>query len=285
MKKIFVILLVLLEGIPLFAQSPWVPGKGKGYLQASFTDISGYTNLYLDGSDRFNLAREIADRTFQIYGEYGLHDRVGLEVTLPVKLLSTGSELFSSSFIPAPEQVIEEGDFTALGNIMVGGKYNFFNDKFVLSGSLKAELPTSTFDEQTGLRSGLDAFSLIPGVSIGKGWNKVYGYVSTGFGLRTNDYSHDFRLNAEVGINPVKPLWAAVVIDVLESFRNGDAVEEPGQLQTGLYLNNQEFVVWGFKAQVFVNDHLGISGGLYGALSGNLVARQRSLNLGIFYKW
>ena len=278
-------LMVLLESISLLAQSPWVPGKGKGYAQASFADISGYTDLYFDGSDRFNLAREIADRTFQVYGEYGLNERIGLELTLPVKLLSTGSDLLNSSFMPTPEEVIAEGDFTALGNIVLGGKYNFLNDKFVLSGTLRAELPTSDLDEQTGLRSGLDAFSLIPGVSIGKGWNKVYGYVSTGVGLRTNDYSHDFRINAEVGVNPVKPVWFAVVVDVLESFRNGDAMEDPRQLQTGLYLNNQEFVAWGFKAQVFVNDHLGISGGLYGALSGNLVARQRSLNLGVFYKW
>lgn len=260
------------------AQSPWVPGKGKGYAQLGFTTIGPYDVLYAKSSD-YSLTREVADQTLQMYGEYGAGEKTSLIGILPFKFMHTGEQ------VPNQSPTIEEGSFSTIGNLALAVRQNFINDKIVFSGQFSMELPTAGFDENTGLRGGLDALSLVPSLSIGKGFEKFYGFLSAGVGIRTNEYSSDFRLAGEIGYQVVKRSYIVVVLDLVESFENGDVMEDSNQLETGLYLNNQSYFAYGLKAIIGFTDSVGINGAFYGAASGNLVAKAPSINFGIYYKW
>ncbi len=271
------LILILTSSIAV-AQSPWVAGKGKGYAQLGFTTIGPYDVLFAKSND-YTLAREVTDRTFQVYGEYGIGEKTSLIGIVPFKLMATGA------VVPTQSPTIEEGSFSTIGNLGLAVRQNFINDQVVFSGQLLMELPTAGYDEMTGLRGGLDALSVVPSLSIGKGFSKFYGFLSAGIGIRTNEYSSDFRLAGEVGYQVIKRTYIVLVLDLVESFENGDAVGNSEQVQTGLYLNNQSFFAYGLKAIIGFTDHVGINGAFYGAASGNLVAKAPSINVGFYYKW
>jgi len=261
-----------------YSQSPWVAGKGNGYAQLGFSMIGPYDVLFAKRND-YPLAREVADRTMQVYAEYGVAGKTSVIGILPFKFMTTGQQA------PNQSPTIAEGSFSTIGNIAVAVRQNFISDKVVFSGQLSMEIPTARFDETTGLRGGLDALSVVPSVSIGRGLEKFYGFLSAGIGIRTNEYSSDFRLAGEIGYQVVKRIYIIVVLDWVESFENGEVIENPNQLQTGLYLNNQSFVAYGLKAIVGITNNVGVNAAFYGAAAGNLVAKAPSINVGVYYKW
>ncbi|MEQ8301880.1 MAG: hypothetical protein RIB47_00720 [Cyclobacteriaceae bacterium] len=278
MKAIFIVLITILA-FASHGQSPWVAEKGSGYAQLGFTTIGPYSSLYLSDGGSYNLTREVTDRTVQLYGEYGLGNNTSILSSIPIKMMETGE---IKNLVATPNA---QGSFTTLGNLQLAARHNFINSKVVFSGQLTAELPTAGYDEATGLRGGLDAFSIIPRLSIGKGLNKFYGYLSSGVAIRTNDYSSDFRLSGEVGYKLIDRVYLILVLDVVENFENGNAVISDNQLQTGLYLNNQSFFAYGFKGSIGFTDNIGITGAYYGASSGNVVAKSPSVNFGVYFKW
>lgn len=278
------ILIITCLSLNVLAQSPWVPDKSSGYAQLGLTSISSYGSIYLDGNSDYRLNREVTDLTLQLYGEYGIANNLGLSISIPYKMLSTGSNLLGSP--TDPTLVNQEGTHNILGNLELALIRNFINRSFLLSGQLKVELPTGSLDDATGLRSGLDALTITPTISVGKGSAKMYGYAAIGSGIRFNNYSSDIRISAELGTKEFDRLWIVVVLDVVQSFDNGSATgEKPIQMASGLYLNNQEYFAYGLKGVFEVKKNLGVNGGVYGGVSGNLVAKAPSLNLGVYYKW
>jgi hypothetical protein len=135
------------------------------------------------------------------------------------------------------------------------------------------------------LRGGLDAFSILPSLSVGFSKDKLYEYISAGAAIRSNDYSSEWRLSAEIGYQLINRVYIIGVIGIVQNFENGTAVESANQLGTGLYLNNQSYFAYGIKGIVGFTDSIGLSGAFYGAGSGNLVAKSPSINFGIYYKW
>ena len=279
MKKLFGLLLLLPIGV--FAQSPWIKKKGKGYTQISYNVINEYNSLFVSSGKSYTLSRSLTDRTIQFYGEYGMGNDWQLSTILPYKLLATGD------IVPNPtiKSSASKGNYSALGNIEVAIKKNFIDRKFLFSGQLKAELPTSSLDEDTGLRSGLDAVSITPSLTIGRGWKKMYGYLSVGSAIRSNNYSGNLSISGEFGTQPIHKLWIILALDVVSSFENATPKIDVVQKQTGLFLNNQEYFAYGLKAIYQITNEWGINAGFYGASSGNLVAKSPSLNFGIYYQW
>ena len=282
MKKITLVLLFGLIALHGMSQSPWVKGKGNGYAQVSFNMITEYGSLYSNSDNSIVLPRLVTDKAIQFYGEFGLGSDWQVSAALPYKLLETG-EVNPEYSLGTVD--IEEGTFGALGNIELAFKKNFINKNFLLSGQLKTELPTSSFDDATGLRSGLDALSIIPSITIGKGWDGTYGYVSVGSGIRSNDYSGDLRVSAELGTQPIDKFWIVLVLDVVSSFENKTPTVEPKQLQSGIYLNNQEYFAYGLKFAYELKNGWGLNLAGYGGTSGNVVAKAPSINFGVYYEW
>ncbi len=275
------LLILLIIGQNIYAQSPWTQKKGSSYYQASLNLINSYDRLHLNGADSWNLSREVSDMTASVYGEYGLNDKITIIAELPYKFLSTGNTLLPNSSIITPSN--QEGSLNTLGNIKLGVKNQFINKGVVFSGQLTLELPTAKYDEKTGLRSGYDATSIIPSVSIGKGLDKHYGYLSIGTGIKSNGYSEDLRISGELGTKILDRLWIVGVLDLLKSFENGDYISEIRNLETGLYVDRQEYTALGLKFILEANDNLGFNAGFYGG-SGNFVAAQLSMNFGVYLK-
>lgn len=265
----------------VYCQSPWVAEKSKGYFQLGYTDIGPYSDLFTKTGGSYPLTREVTDQTLQLYGEYGLGFKTSIITSIPFKFLKTGD--FTSNSIPSPIPN-EEGTFSTIGNIQLAARHNFISSKLVFSGQLMIELPTAGYDDATGLRGGLDALAVIPTVSFGMGRSKFYEYLSTGTAIRSNGYSSEWRLSGEFGYKIINRVYLIFVIDVVQSFENGDARPDANQLQTGLYLNNQSFFAYGLKTIIGFTDHVGVTGGVYGAGSGNLVAKSPSINAGFYYK-
>ncbi len=260
------------------AQSPWVAEKGKGFAQIGYTTIGPYNELFLKNGGSYSLTREVTDQTIQVFAEYGIGNNNSLIASIPIKLLKTGEPTVVSP-------TINEGSFSTMGNIQLAVRHNFIKEGFVLSSQLLTEIPSAGYDEATGLRGGLDALSFVPTLSIGKGLSNLYGYLSAGVAIRSNDYSSDFRVSGEIGYKLINRVYVIAVLDVVENFENGSAIESAQQLQTGLYLNNQSFFAYGIKGIIGFTDNLGISGAFYGASSGHLVAKSPSINFGVYYKW
>ena len=278
--KILIIVIFTFILTSTFAQSPWVAEKGKGYGQIGYTTIGPYKDLFLSNGDSYALSNEVTDQTIQAYGEYGIGSGTSLIAALPIKMLKSGPSLIPSTPITAGS-----GDLTTLGNLQLAARHNFISKKVVFSGQLLAELPTAGYDETTGLRGGLDALSIAPSLSIGFSKAKLYGYVSTGIAIRSNNYSNEWRLSEEIGYQLINRIYIIAVIDIVQNFENGTAIESPNQLGTGLYLNNQSYFAYGFKGIIGFTDNLGITVAYYSAGSGHLVAKSPSINFGVYYKW
>ncbi|MEP2670314.1 MAG: hypothetical protein ABJH04_15035 [Cyclobacteriaceae bacterium] len=277
------ILLVIIFAFTLtftLAQSPWVAEKGKGYAQIGYTTIGPYKDLFLSNGGSYSLNNEVTDQTIQVYSEYGIGSGTSIIASIPLKILKSGQ-----SQIPSTPITAGSGDLTTLGNIQLAARHNFFNNKIFFSGQLLAELPTAGYDNATGLRGGLDALSIVPSLSVGFSKAKLYGYISTGMAIRTNNYSNEWRLSEEIGYQLVKRVYIIAVIDIVQNFENGTAVESPTQLGTGLYLNNQSYFAYGLKGIIGFTDDIGITGAYYSAGSGHLVAKSPSINFGVYYKW
>ncbi len=262
-----------------YSQSPWTQKNGEFYSQFGYSTIPNYTRIF--GDPDYNTERKISDNTFQLFGEYGISDKTTLLVNIPFKNVSSGDLTFPDE----TENILtEKKTINSFGNIEIGVKQNFFNKKWLISGQLNVELNTSTYDEYSGLRTGYDAFTFTPLVNIGRGFNKLYVQAFTGFALRSNSYSSNFKIGAEAGAKILNTVWIIGFLDIITSFDNGDFILPVENTLTGLYVNNQEYSAYGLKAIGEITPEFGVIAGFGGAFSGNNVAKQAAYNFGIYYK-
>lgn len=274
--KQLTIIAALLISFSMFSQSPWTKKKGEGYVQLSFTTIANYDQLY--GNPDYPTQREITDNTLQVYAEYGLSDKTTLIGNIPLKLVESGKAV-------ATTPVITEESKTSLGNIQLGIKHNFINKKWLLSGQLTVEANTSSYEAASGLRTGYDAWSFTPLVIAGRGFNKWYIQAFTGFDIRTNDYSSNYKLGGEVGYKTLDWLWVAGFLDGVMSLKNGDLVQTPQNIATGLYVNDQSFAAFGLKLIGEFSDNFGANLGLGGAFAGRNVPKKPAISFGLYHKF
>lgn len=57
------------------------------------------------------------------------------------------------------------------------------------------------------------------------------------------------------------------------------------EVQTGLYVNNQNFVALSFKAAVPISDYVGLNLSLSGGIWANNVQQGPNIGIGVYYKW
>lgn len=275
MKKL-TYLLILSTSIA-FSQSPWTKKKNETYLQLSFTTISGYSELFAK-EDAIATNRKINDNTLQLYAEYGLSDKTTLIANVPLKLVSSG-DLVDNAI-----NITTESSLTTLGNIQLGVKHNFYNKKWLISGQLMIEANTGEFEAASGLRTGYDAWTFTPVISVGRGFNSWYIQAFTGVDIRTNEYSSAYKLGGEIGYKVIDWLWLAGFLDGVASFQNGEVLIPRANRLTGLYVNDQSFSGFGFKVIGEFDENFGANIGLGGALSGRRVAVAPAISFGLYYK-
>lgn len=275
MKNTIKILFLFLS-ISMFSQSPWTKEKGDLFINISYTTIADYSELF--GDPDYTIAGTITDKTYQIYGEYGLTNKTSFLFNIPYKSIEN-NELTNPCFVaPCPEYSNKK---TAFGNITLGLKHQFYNNGWVLAGQLITETSTSTYDEATGIRTGYDAFTFTPQLLAGKSFGKTFLQTQIGVDLRTNNYSNNFKIGGEFGGKITQNIWLIGYVDVLKSFEDGNVVLPANNLATGLFVNDQEYGAYGLKAILQLCD-LGITTSFGNAFFGNNVAKQTAFSIGFF---
>lgn len=280
MKK-YILYLLIIPVISVYAQSPWTQPDNGFYGQLSLNMVSGYDELYVTGGNKIATERKIDDLTLQGWLEWGLSESSTILLSLPLIVLNAGDLNIADQIDP----LTQSGSLKAPGNIRLGWKKLISTGSYVSAGQLWLETPSGKYDDKTGLRSGYDAWALIPSFNFGTSGSAWYSYGSFAYGLRSNNYSHFLQFNAEVGYHIMPVLSLAFYIDWLNSLKNGSRQDPVNNLLTGLYVNNQEYFAFGIKVYgKIISNRLGISLGLAGAFSGNFVPRVPAFNLALYYK-
>jgi hypothetical protein len=279
MKKLLLLITVFVSSF-LFSQSPWTKEKGKYYTQVSFSTIQNYDTFF--GDPEFSIDGEITDNTFQFYGEYGLTNKTSLLLNIPLKSISISD--FTDPRIDCDGDCSQSYNDTALGNIEIGIKHNFYNKKWLLSTQFSVEANTSSFDEISGIRTGYDAFTFTPLLLAGRSLKKGYLQTFVGGNIRTNNYSSNFKIGGEVGAYLTKKIILAGFIDVVKSLENGDITFPLLNQLNALYVNDQEYGVFGVKLIGEISNNFGFTASLPSAFFGNNVPKQLAITTGIYYK-
>ena len=111
-----------------------------------------------------------------------------------------------------------------------------------------------TYNEVSGLRTGYDAWSFTPLFLAGRGFDTWYIQAFTGFDIRTNGYSSNYKLGGEIGYKALNWLWIAGYLDGVATLDNGDIALPNENLATGLYINNQGYGAFGLKLIGEINE-------------------------------
>lgn len=285
MKLIIVFLISITILSPhVFAGGPWAVGKKHGYAQLGLT-LNRYDRLIVPSSSNLygkRLLRTVTDNTLQVYGEYGMTDKLTFVSSIPLKILATSKGALPNG--DAFSTLLPSGSLVGLGNVMLKAKYLLYNKGIVVSGFLETDWATFQVKQSVGLRTGYNSWGLCPGISMGASGKKWYGFVEGGYAFRTGGYSNELRYGGEFGGRFIKKTWMALVINIRQSMMNG-SVNEGNVAQTAMYVNNQSYNAFGLKIAYSYTEKIGLNLSAYGAFGGNNVAAAPTFGGGIFYKW
>jgi hypothetical protein len=262
------------------ANSPWVQPRGEFITRFDLSYIPAYTELFVDEKGPSFTERKITDATLQIFSEYGIYQGGSLARSIPLKRVEAGDLVNPSN----PSPTTSSGNLVSSGNVRLLWKQAILDWDTKLSGQLLVEFPSGAYDTPTGLRSGYNALAIVPSISFGAGTEKYYYFAYLGIGYRNNKYSSFLKNGVEGGYQISQNIWLAGVLDLLYSFEDGDRADPAANLLTGLYVNDQEYLAWGIKLFGDINPNWGISGAIYGAVSGNLVPKAPLFNMGVYYR-
>lgn len=278
-----VTLIVVMVSSPLVAQGPWSPGKGHGYAQLLYNTVPAYTTIFAGDQGNRALERQLTETDVILYSEFGISQKLTLGTTIPLISVSSGianPQLESEPTLPA-------GDLTSLGNISLQGKYNLLNKTWNVSFITQLDLPTSSRTLESGLSTGVDAFTFQPKISAGKSSVNGFFYGFLGYGIRTNNHNDFVNFGVEAGFNAGEKFSLIINVNRWQNLDNGDpSVDSPQNIITGFYTSFQEYT--GYLLKLFFKDiYKGFGGfaSLGGGGGANSVASSPALSLGVFYKW
>lgn len=287
MKFKLLLSIILLSFYAVKSQSPWLSDEKGYFFQFSYNTIPEYNSLFNGNNEAFQTSRYIQDKTIQLYGEYGISKNLSLTASIPFKVLKSGS--LNPNFNTYLNAIPDAASVNALGNMQFSIKYKLLDKKWVAAGQFRIELPAMVSSGiESGLLPGYDAFSFAPILSIGRGWNKFYGYYWLSGIFRTNNYSEYLNTGIEGGWKPFKGFWFIVYSELLHSFENGSRSLPPPEKQFGLYSNDLEYFSFGLKLiyemDLKFNKKLGFIAHAAGSFSGFAVAHAPLLSLSVYLK-
>ncbi len=274
-------LLLAVLAVSAAATSPWTREPGHGYAQVAVYTILPYDRLVVNGTEEYRVGRELQDTTVEAYLEHGLAEGWTATAVVPWRWLEAGDVVDD----PAFPLTIEEGSKAGLGNVRVGVRRRLARGAWSVAAGLDVEMPTADFDAATGLRTGIDAWSVVPGLAVGRGSARSYGSLHAGVALRSDGYSEQWRAGFEYGRRPFDRWWFVAGIEVVQSLRNGDRVPVPTNLETGLYLDEQGVVAPVLKTLYEIDPRWGVMATVQGGFAGDFVARSPFLGAAVFARY
>ncbi|MBV6443713.1 MAG: hypothetical protein EPGJADBJ_05498 [Saprospiraceae bacterium] len=280
------VLFLCLLSLALFAadanaQSPWARSKAGFYAQAAWQFIPAYSTLFGNNGADNEIVREVSENIFQFYGEYGISRRTTIIAALPLVYNRRGD--LNPEF-PNTFGQVDSGSIFGLGNVHIAARHQFVAGKVAFAGALRMGLPAPKHQQNTGLRTGVDALTVLPVLSVGMGLGKTYWFAYGGYGIRTNDYSHFLNAGVEGGIH-IGKIWLMAFSEFVGSLENGSRPLPAPDVFTGLYVNDQGWLSIGLKSIVEFNRFWGLNLSAAGAAWGQNVPQQPAFSLGTYFKW
>jgi len=298
MRHWILLIIVLISFVEAKAGGPWTKKKGEAYGQFAMYAILPSNRLSLNNYRVKHQHRAIFDFTSELYVEYGLLDKLTLSASLPLKIVSSGTEVFpvdsslmSDPSIVFPNKLLDAGLLVDLGNISFGAKYNFLKKKVLLTGHFVVYAPTAIqkYNPNTGLRTAYPCWGFQPSVSLGYSKDRLYTYFETGMNFRTHGYSHQWTANFEIGWKlGKKEKGVYLIVGLIACVGLPGAADIPGsteEVQAGLYVNNQNFVALSLKSVIPISDHVGLNLSVSGGIWANNIQRGGNFGLGVYYKF
>jgi hypothetical protein len=244
MKKIVFLVIIGFFAEQLSAQQAWTRAKGSYYAQIGWTP-DNYDGIIPNGGGKVVLAnRDFSKTTLDAYLEYGITEKLMVTSSIPFVL---GKSTKTSGIAPIG---LSDGSLNGFSNIEIGLTYNFLKNKgLVVSGKINSALPTATFAESTGLRTGNDALAIEPSLLVGYGHSKFFASAEIGYGYRTNNYSSQNLINAQIGKVFGKNKRLTLIFNAVNRISNKNgSYKDTNNQYTGFFLNDLTYVVIGLKA-------------------------------------
>ena len=274
-KKICLLLLTIFCCTKFYSQGPWTHGKNKAFVQ---TGVSGffYNKITINNNDT-NLPGTISDITTQLYAEYGIADNLDVSLIVPFKTIQSNSK-----------DGLHSNSLTGLSNITLGCKYNFYNKHLKISTGIYFSTNTNHSNDMAALKTGYDASTLLPYLTLGSSHGKIYYFATIGYGYMTNQYTDFVKIGGEIGYNFIKKTHVILNFDVKKAMqveRNFDSIDNKLYQTTALYIDKQQFFAVGIKLNhEIIKNKFGINIGAIGAIYLDNLPIAPSINSGLYLK-
>lgn len=284
MKKIkLVIILCAIVSFQATAGGGWVHSKGKGFFKLSEWWVVADKHYIGNGEIDDNITTGLYNTN--LYGEYGISDKVNLMLNLPIFSRSFTNDEVSGT----TGSLIMAGDaINSIGDMDIGLKYGIIRNKpVVLSASLYLGLPlgkTNGGNRRT-LATGDGEFNQILSVqastskSIGK--FNLFAGIDLGFNNRTKGFSDELRYGLEIGSVFNKRLITILRLQRFESLENSNFVEDNG---VSIFASDTEFSAYTYEVAYEIKEKYGITANVGGAFSGRLIFANKSYSIGVYMK-
>jgi len=216
--KQFWILLGLLMPIFLQAQSGWTRAPKSWLVKFDVSHFS--SDRYYNPTGNVLITNVFRQTSFNIYGEYGLLEKLTLLVQAPLLRLNS----FETTRTVA-----------GVGDLRLEAKYRLTGHQFPVSISVAPEIPTGRANanaqnktspiERINLPTGDGEWNVWTTLAASKSWGKWYSSAFTAYNFRTEYDDKKFRdlyqFGAEIGYHPWRPLWLNAKLRA--QFSNGDS--------------------------------------------------------------
>ena len=249
----------------------WTKQKGTAYYKVSHWWVSAAKQYTFNGNTAPSLQEGIFNTS--IFAEYGVTDRFTAIVNLPYSKSANDNESVSG-----------------IGDTDVAFKYRISKpeSKFVLAGTMLLGLPLG---EEAGgsdgsLQTGDGEFNQMLRLDLSKSFQvgsvNAYANVYTAYNNRTENFSDEMRIGAEVGGGFLNnKIWAILRLDVVNSFENG---AESTALSDGatIFANNTEYAAYTYEIAGYITDKIGVSAATASVFSASNIFAAPSYSLGVF---
>lgn len=284
-KTYLLSVLLCLSGISMsintFAGGGWPQKKHGLYLKLSQWWV--IYNSYYD-----NFGNKINDRSrgiynTSLYAEYGITKNLTGILYFPFYSVAVlGQEVAKNTGV-----VLAERDkISGVGDMDLSIKYGLIQKSGVaISTSLLLGFPLGVHEggRDGSLQTGDGEFNQMIRVDASSSFKlgKYFPYTSiyTAYNNRSNNFSDEIRYGLEAGI-VLKKLMIIVRGDAVKSLRNSD--ENFNQFNTGLNLNNAEYLNLSMELGYKITDKIGASLNYNKAVSGKLIFTDPSYSIGVF---
>lgn len=286
MKSIVVLIVFSFFSQLAYGGGGWTSGKGHGYFKLSEWWL--VADQHFTGKGDIDPNITLGTYTTAIYGEYGLTDKLDVQVYFPFFSRNFHNEEVSGTL---GTQSRAGRALNAVGDLDIGIKYGLITGKkIVLSAHLMLGLPTgkSSFDidsDEIALGTGDGEFNQLIGLNASTshqfGSTNAFATLGAEFNSRTKGFSDQTRVNVEFGGTFKEKLTLVYKLQWLNSLQNGDVSLEDG---VGIFSNNIEYVSFTYELGYAVTNRFGLAFGVGGVYLAKLILANPSYSMGVYMK-